>query len=75
MYYKFNSTIMAKKTNESTFGARIQNAQSLVIKLKSFNQYVPLRKEDDISELQDLINTIQKMDYLIYCVEKPMKKS
>ena len=53
---------MAKKTNESTFGARIQNAQSLVIKLKSFNQYVPLRKEDDINELQDLINTIQKIN-------------
>ena len=51
---------MAKKTFETTFGTRIQNAQVLINNLQGFAAYKFIRSEDSIDELKKLVNTIQQ---------------
>jgi hypothetical protein len=58
--YKPIFILMAKKTFETTFGTRLQNAQILINNLQSFINYTPLRTEDSAEELKKVIEATQK---------------
>ncbi|WP_309613900.1 hypothetical protein [Flavobacterium sp.] len=46
-----------RSTSETSYGARIGNAENLVAALQNFNGYQPIKPEYSISSFTDLINT------------------
>jgi hypothetical protein len=48
--------------SESTFGAKVQNAQNLVTHLKTFVDYKPLRPTDTVDELNTLLTSLTQAD-------------
>lgn len=50
------------KTNENTFGTRINNAEALLLHLKSFDKYAPMNPQETVENLDKMIADLREIN-------------